>query len=303
MQELITQSEVTTFSRCERRHDLRYNRRLVPFEEHPALTMGSAFHAGVESQSIEAALVVMRGKDPIWSIWEGAAQRIRESVVIAMVGGALSRWTEWPEEQEVQFELPLRHPVTGNASKKHRFSGVFDGVWRRSHPDYPNEVVLGEWKTASVVNKDYMQRLEIDFQISTYLWAAQTLYGEPVRKAVYRVVKKPTIRQRKEESVEEYAERVRLDYLDRPDHYFFEVLVERTDEQIEEWKHQAWATHKRILQVKSGSLQSIKNTQSCISRGRCPYFDLCVGAIDETAFKKLPTKHRELREKTNGSNS
>ena len=303
MQELITQKEEQTFSRCEKRHDWRYNKRLVPFEEHPALTMGSAFHAGVETGSIEAALEVMRGPGPVWIAWEQDAHMVREAVVTAMVGGALSRWKNWPSKQEVQFDIPIRHPDTGNASKKHRFSGVFDGVWEGDHPDHPGEIVLGEWKTAAVVNRDYMQRLEIDFQVSTYLWAASCLYGRPVRKMVYRVAKKPTIKQRKGESVEGYAERVKADYLERDYHYFFEELVTRTDEQLEDWRQQAWAIHKRILQVKSGSVPAIKNTQACLMRGRCPYFDLCIGEVDESAFKLLPTKHREIKEVKHGNPS
>ena len=303
MPELITQTELTTFSRCEERHNLRYNKWLAPFEEHPALAMGSAFHAGIESKSVAAAVEALSGPDPVWDIWEGGAARAREAVVTAMVGGALTRWTEWPDLQEVQFEIPFKHPVTGNSSKRHRFSGIFDGVWKGTHPDYPEEVILGEWKTASVVNNDYMQRLEIDFQVSTYLWAASILYGVPVRKVVYRIVKKPTIKQRKTETVEEYSERVVADYIDRPEHYFFEALVERTDEQLEHWRHQAWATHKRILQIKRGGVPAIRNTQSCVGRGRCPYFDLCVGAVTEDSFKKLSTKHREIKEIRNGHSS
>lgn len=303
MSELITQTEETTFSRCEQRWDWRYNKWLVPFEESPALAMGSAVHAGIESRSVDAAIKVMRGPDPIWAMWEEDAARVREASVAAMVGGALARWSEWPALQEVQFELPLKNPRTGNSSKRHRFSGVFDGVWPGNHPDHPDEIVLGEWKTAAVVNRDYMQRLELDFQVSTYLWAASAIYGVPVRKVVYRVIKKPTIKQKKDESVEEYSERVTADYLDRPEHYFFEEIVERTDKQLEDWTWQAWAIHKRILQIKGGSLPPIRNTQSCISRGRCPYFDLCAGAITEDAYKKLPTKHREIKEVTNGNPS
>jgi len=300
--ELITQSELTTFSKCEQRHNLRYNKWLTPFEEHPALSMGSAFHTGIEEQSVEAAIDYLRGIDPVWPKWEEGKANVRESIVAAMVGGALNQWTVWPDKHEVQFQLPFRHPVTNNASKKHRFSGVFDGVWEGTHPDYPGEVVLGEWKTAAQVNNDYMLRLEIDFQVSTYLWAASQLYGRPVRKVVYRVVKKPTIRQKKTEELSEYADRVKEDYLLRPEHYLFEVVVERTDEQLEQWRSQAWAIHKRLLAIKRGN-EPIKSTQACLGRGRCPYFDLCVGAIEESAFRKLPTKHREIKEQANGNPS
>lgn len=294
----VTQSELSTFSRCEERHNLRYNKLLVPFQEHPALKMGSAFHAGLEHQSVDAAVEALRGPDPMWSLFEGPAAVVREAAVSAMVAGALARWDVWPEVHELGFNLPLRNPSTGRASRRHSLQGVIDGVWVGSHPRFRDEVVLGEWKTAAQVNNEYMQRLEIDFQVSTYLWAASHYYGRPVRKVVYRVVKKPTIRQKKTEELDEYVERLKLDYMERPEHYFFEAVVERTDEQLDDWAVQAWATHRRILQIRNGATP-IRSTQSCLNRGRCPYFDYCVGAVTKDAFKVLEQRHTELKENNN----
>lgn len=295
MAEVITQTELTTFGRCEERHNIRYNKWLVPFTEHPALSMGSAFHAGIEGQSAQAAYDYLDKMDPVWPQWEEDDAEKRRATVGAMVGAALKLWTEWPDRHELQFNLSLTNPYTGSSSRKHRMSGVWDGVWSGTHPLYPGETVLGEWKTASVVNRDYMQRLEIDFQVSAYLWAATRHYGRPVNKVIYRIVKKPTIRQRKDESVFEYVERLFEDYEERPDHYLFSEVVTRTPEQLEDWHKQAWAIHKRMLEIKGRRIPAIRNTQSCISRGRCPYFDLCTGEITEDAFRKLDTKHREIR--------
>jgi hypothetical protein len=295
MAEILTQTELATFSRCEQRHNIRYNKWLVPFTEHPALSMGSAFHAGIEGGNAQSAYGYLDKLDPVWPQWEEDSSQKRRATVGAMVGAALKFWTEWPDEHEIQFNLPLKNPYTGNSSKRHRISGVWDGVWNGTHPLYPGETVLGEWKTASVVNNDYMQRLEIDFQVSAYLWAASRRYGRPVNKVIYRVVKKPTIRQRKNESVFEYVERLFEDYEERPEHYLFSAVVTRTPEQLKDWHEQAWAVHKRLLEIKRGDVPAIKNTQSCISRGRCPYFDLCTGEVTEDAFKKLDTKHREIR--------
>ena len=300
MREAITQSELVTFSRCEERHNLRYNKLLVPFQEHPALRMGSAFHAGIEHQSVEAALNELRGPDPMWSIFEGPSAMVREATVAAMVGGALKHWTDWPDKHEVGFRIPLRNPKTGRPSRKHVLQGVIDGVWADIGGGV--EVLIGEWKTAAQVSNDYMQRLEVDFQVSTYMWAASQLYGVPVRKMVYRVVKKPTIRQKKTEDLEEYIERLREDYLQRPEHYFFDTVVERTDEQLDSWTKQAWATHERILQIRNGAT-AIRSTQSCLNRGRCPYFDLCAGAVTKDAFRVLEQRHTELKENNNEPNS
>ena len=295
MTEILTQTELATFSRCEQRHNLRYNKWLTPFGEHPALSMGSAFHAGIEGGHTRFAYEYLDRLDPVWPQWEEDASKKRRAIVGAMVGAALKFWTEWPDKHELQFNVRLTSPRTGNSSKRHRLSGVWDGVWNGTHPHYPGETVLGEWKTASVVNNDYMQRLEIDFQVSAYLWAASRHYGRPVNKVIYRVVKKPTIRQRKNESVFEYVERVFEDYEERPEHYLFSSVVTRTQEQLKDWHEQAWAVHRRLLEIKRGDVPAIKNTQSCISRGRCPYFDLCTGEVTEDAFKKLDTKHREIR--------
>lgn len=297
MKAAVTQSELSTFSRCEERHNLRYNKLLVPFQEHPALRMGSAFHAGIEHQSVDAALETLRGPDPMWSIFEGPAAQVREATVAAMVGGALKRWTDWPDKHEVGFSVPLRNPATGRPSTKHVLQGVIDGVWSS-----PSRVLLGEWKTAAQVSNEYMQRLEIDFQVSTYLWVASQIYGLPVREMIYRVVKKPTIRQKKTEELDEYIERLIQDYLDRPEFYFFEARVGRTDEQLNDWAEQAWATHHRILQIRNGAT-AIRSTQSCLNRGKCPYFDLCVGAVTEDSFKVLEQRHTELKENNNGPSS
>ena len=300
--ELLTQTELVTFSRCEERHNIRYNRRLTPFEEHPALAMGSAVHEGLEHGSVKAALAVMdASRDSDWP-GSSASDRVRRSQVAAMVGGALERWSCWPDKHEVQFEIPLRHPDTDVPSAEHRLSGVFDGGWEGTYPGMPGEWVLGEWKTASIVNRDYIARLEIDFQVTTYLYAASVLYQRPVRKMVYRVIKKPTIRQKKTESANDYAERVRLDYLERPEHYFFDQVVTRTDAQLIEWKRQAWATHRRILEIQRGEAVAIRSTQSCLSRGRCPYFDLCTGSVIESAYRRLNTKHREIKKENNNGN-
>tara|TARA_R100001079_G_scaffold100636_1_gene65197 strand:+ start:1141 stop:2028 length:888 start_codon:yes stop_codon:yes gene_type:complete len=294
MQELLTQTEIVTFGKCEKRWEHRYVSWLTPFVESMALSMGSAFHEGLDAGNPEAAVDYLDKQDPAWGQWEDGKNRVNKAIAHTMVSAALKQWQSWPDKSEFQFQLGLPKPGTGNVSKKHRLSGVWDGVWEGSHPRFPGEVVLGEWKTASIVNNDYMQRLDIDFQVSAYLWVASKLYGKPVTKMVYRVVKKPTIRQRKNETEEEYIDRLRQDYEERPEHYLFETVVERTEEQLDEWHKQAWAVHSRMLQIKRGDVPAIKNTQACLSRGRCPYFDLCVGAVTEDAFKRLETKHREI---------
>ena len=288
--EEMTQSECMTLSRCEKRYTMRYVEGLVPLNTHPALSMGVAVHEGLRSASVDEGIKALREMSgPVWLPFEREKQELREGHVAAMVGGALNMWSDWPDMQEVVFRLQLRNPKTGRASRKHVLSGVWDGAWTDG-----DEVILGEWKTAGILNEDYILRLDIDFQVSAYLVAASRHFGKPVRKVRYRVIKKPTIKQKKTETLDEYLERLHLDYLERQEHYFYETLVTRTDEQLRGWEEQAWEMHKRVLDLKAGRIP-LMNTNSCISRGRCPYFDHCIGAVPKTAFRKLEDTHPELR--------
>lgn len=286
----FTQSEQMTLARCEKRYALRYIEGLVPMNPHPALSMGVAVHEGLRSGSVDSAIEALKEMSgPAWLGFERERQALREGHASAMVRGALNFWSDWPDMQEVMFSMPLLNPKTRRPSRKHVLSGVWDGAWTGG-----GEIVLGEWKTTSVLNEDYILRLDIDFQVSAYLVAASRYFGKPVRKVRYRIIKKPTIKQKKTETLEEYLERLKLDYLERQEHYFHETLVTRTDEQLRGWEEQAWGMHQRVLELKRGRLP-LMNTNSCTGRGRCPYFDHCIGAVPKTAFRKLENTHPELR--------
>ena len=288
----LTQSSLRTLGSCEEKYRLRYIEGLRSSAYKPALTIGSAFHEGVEHQSADVAEKCYR--DARGSSWTEAEREGLErdvAIIRAMVGGALEKWVIWPEksEREMAFELPLRNPATGAASTRHVFSGVFDGLWK----DLGGRPVLLEMKTTGRLDADYIRRLDLDPQISAYCHAASLLLGEPVREVAYRIVRKPSIRQRKSETVEEYADRVTADYLERPEFYFADEVVTRSEEELDRWWHEAWEIHRRVLRLENGEM-SIRNTRSCLDFGRCDYFDLCRGVVSAEAFDCLNNPHPEL---------
>ena len=78
--------------------------------------------------------------------------------------------------------------------------------------------------------------------------------------------------------------------------YFHHETVRRTELQMGIWREEAWALHKRILDVERGGL-AIRNTESCVGRfGRCAFLDLCCGAVTEDAYEKVDRPHQELTE-------
>lgn len=302
----LTQSSLTTLARCEELYRLKYIERMRPMEENMNLSVGKAFHLGIEEKDPKSASdLLVKQVGPVWTNEDKEVLVINCAIVEAMVTGALEVWSDWPERQEVEFLLPLMNPATGRRSRKHLFAGKFDGLW----PDR-----VGEWKSASRVDSAYIDRLGLDFQVSAYLEAASVELAIPVERLsmTYRVVKKPQIRPKSKikrpdgvdekgkprfafsrESTQEYANRVMLDYRNRPEFYFTELTLRRTKEQMLRWRHEAWEQHRRILHLEGGGM-AIRNTSNCTNFKRCAFLDLCCGKVGADTYRVIETPHPEL---------
>ena len=108
-----------------------------------------------------------------------------------------------------------------------------------------------------------------------------------------RELERAPLTRKEPEAPEAFRERVRQDYLDRPDHYFAEVIVTRSDEQVERWRYETWEEHLRILAIENGGM-TVRNDHSCLDYGRCDFFDLCTGQVGVEAFNVRPVQHPEL---------
>lgn len=291
----VTQSMMRTMMSCEEKMRLRYLEGLVsPDPPSPALSIGSAVHLGFEVGSADAAVASLReSRGPAWLEHEADALELDCAKVRAMVEGGLKLWKIWPSTPEEQFIIPFTNPATGKASTKHTLEGVFDGVFLPYELPGVKGLCLLEIKTTSRLDSAYLERLDLDWQVSAYLAAASVLYQVRVRKMVYRIIRKPSIRQRKNETLEEYVNRLVADYEERPEFYFEQVIVERTDQQIERWWYEAWELHERILRIENGGM-TIRNSSHCLDFGRCTYFNLCRGIVGPSAFR-VQEAHPELR--------
>ena len=297
--ERITQSAQQTLMLCEEKARLKYVEKLGTPGSKP-MTIGSAVHYGLlEQRSISAALEYLsKHWGEGWTPEEQDLIEIDRAIVTAMVNGALERWSDWPDTVEQEFDIPLVNPATQRSSTRHRFAGKIDGVLTGG--DAP---VLVELKTAGRIDYAYLERLSLAWQPTAYMAAASAVYGVPVREMVYRVIKKPGIKPRKKvkresgkspETASEYAARVIADYLDRPDFYFEQVTVRRTDADIERWYYEAWEIHQRFLRIENGGM-TIRNPNQCLAFGRpCHFFDLCRGVVGSEAFTVLADPHPEL---------
>tara|TARA_Y100000401_G_scaffold30623_1_gene22398 strand:+ start:32957 stop:33919 length:963 start_codon:yes stop_codon:yes gene_type:complete len=111
--------------------------------------------------------------------------------------------------------------------------GRWDAVYRDTTT---GKMWLMENKTKSRVDQEaILASLPFDLQTMLYVHALQEREQEPVAGILYNVIRRPLLRQRKNESVAEYLWRVEDDVVTRPEHYFMRWKIDLLEDDIVNW--------------------------------------------------------------------
>lgn len=321
--QLLTNSRAKDFRACNRLHHLRYNLGYRPAEEAEVLRFGSLWHTGQEAWW----LAILTGKpesawfeDAIAAIRASASDPIDQVKAEELTLGYHLRWKDEglvPLEVEVEFLCDLVNPETSAASRTFDLAGKIDGIVK----DRNGRVLLTERKTSSEdigVGSEYWRRLTLDPQISTYFRGARSL-GHNVEGCIYDVVVKPRLqlyqatpaekRQYKktgelyasqrdrDESLDEYRERLRNHIAENPERYYQRGEVVRLPEQEQDAAYDAWQTARLIREAELAG-RHVRNPDSCSKYGRtCAFFGICTNTEsldDPTKFRKVEDPHQEL---------
>ena len=229
MKQILTQSRIQMRKNCAFKEHLRYDRNLVPKRNSEARNLGTAVHKGLETHSVDAALAELDRE--VHSQEEQDKLDTQKATVAAMLKGywAAGFSTFDSLKPELKFSVPIRNPKTGANSKKFLFEGKVDGV-----ATIDGQHWLVEYKTSGQLDQSYFDKLYLDTQVTSYIYGAQRALGITFAGVIYRVIRKPTIRQKQKETLEEYFARLEADYLDpeRRDHYFAEAKLYRSTDDV-----------------------------------------------------------------------
>ncbi len=273
--EALTYTIMSTGLNCPRAMKYRFEQGLERRVRREALVIGSAFHEGLEASSPTAAARYLGNHTDLWGENEADDLRKTQATVYGMVKGALEHWgtvDQWTERnQEIKFDLPLINPSTGWPSRSFTLRGKIDEVSRDSRGKW----WLVEYKTASQMPAySYVDRLYLDTQVTTYFYAAQRYLGIELAGILYRVVRKPSIRQTKKETVDDYCKRVIKDYAKRPEFYFYEEQMIRSQGDLKEFEQRLWNISQLFLFYRRNNIWPM-NTSRCAEWGGCDYIPLC----------------------------
>lgn len=291
--EFLTYSRIKARKNCPMAEHLRYDLQLVPKNKRESLSIGSAVHLGLETEDIDKAVDYFKNVLPADQA-EADALEINRATVRAMLIGYFQKFGCWPKDarREQQFDIPIVNPETGAKSKTFRLQGKIDAIVA-----IDGQYWIVEYKTAGQINQGYFERLELDDQITTYMYAVRKAFGIQAAGVIYRVLKKPSIRQTKKESLEQFCQRLEADYADpaREDFYFYEAKFYRSPDVLAQFEKELWAFTKQYL-FERGKGIHCKNASRCLDWGKCEYMPICLQSPDWELFYEQKEIHEELRE-------
>lgn len=236
-------SKIKLFKACRRAYELRYVEELLPVDRSEALETGSNYHALVEQ--------INKGNfEPVveedYSV-ANAMARAYAKYIYPQLGGVFQDTEKW-------LELEIGNDL---------FVGIVDGI--------AADGSIVEHKTTSETNLDkYEYYLQWDEQILAYM----LLTGR--RKVYYTVCRKPNIRQKKDETEEQFWRRCVDWYDEDTDNKIRLIELKRTEDEVIDFRN---ALYEMINEIRAAEASKTfyKNTCHCQKWGTmCEYAEVCL---------------------------
>lgn len=313
---LTTQSSWRAFKTCQKKHDLRYNRQLVPTRADDA----AALHYGKLWDRLLNVHYLSRVHDADATIAAAGEWRTQLQVMFTSYRQATAIDDAKYETvaMQVPFEGDIVNPDTDSPSKTFTLAGVVDGLWR-SLAD--NRLWIVENKTTSRCDAAYLERLWMDWQILLYTEYLQREHG-PIAGVIYNIAEKPGIKRAEAETdgefearkqaakapdrikrkvadtEETWGDRLREHYAERTEKFHREVILfDRSD--LDEVRADLWSLSQTWLDARRRG-HWFKNTAACFEWNRpCDYLAVCRSKenpiVIETQYRVEPP-HGEYRE-------
>lgn len=290
----LTQTAMSTYMDCPFKFKVRYIDRLVPVVEKTSLFIGRLFHlyreAGWDAVEEEFATFMPSDQD----------EADQKEITWAILQGMASIAPDEPEVmREFEWDNELPNPDTSGKSLSFRMGGKADGLKKLDVNITGNDYALIEEKTrGSAIRESDIQKLSVDFQVQNAIVNIEACTDYKIREVWYRYFRKPSIRQKQNETLDQYCERVVEDYRERPDFYYHEERLIFPRPQLEAFKRNLWQLSKSILWTKNHDLW-YRNPSHCSDWGGCVYLPICRGE-DVTGLYKEREVNPELE--NGGSN-
>ena len=156
----------------------------------------------------------------------------------------------------------------------------------------PKDVWIMEHKTKGRIDEDGIS-LQLAFDIQTRMYALakqrqidRSKTGEKVKGVVYNIIRKPQIRQKQTETVEEFYTRLTADMETRPEFYFMRFNIAMTPKDLKDVEAELLKIVGEMIRTQDGGLPVYKNTMNCLMPYKCEYLTACATNSLDTIVKR-----------------
>ena len=241
---IVSQSQVRCYKACRRLYYLQYVEGLVYNKEIEPLEQGKSYHEKIEQ-------LYKNG------YFDQTDPKI-DAMAFAYEKYIYPKFNVRNVESSFEYKLNDKHSLIG------RVDGIADDGCLVEHKTTSNEV-----------GDEYLYNLQWDEQILAYMLANN------VNEIYYTICKKPTIRQKANESDEDYFNRCCQWYAEDTDSKIGMFKITRSKEEIERYKKTLIDT---IDEMEKCEL-FYNNTSNCTSYGRrCPFASICLDYDPEMEY-------------------
>ena len=241
----ISISRLKTFKACRRAYYFKYMENLEPIQKAEALETGGSYHKLLEELNTTGQLPECDFSK------EYAMAKAYEKYI-------------YPRFKVVEAEKYLEYDL-GDGDN---MIGYADGIADDGH-------IVEHKSTSSEITEQYEYNLLWDEQILAYMLMTE------MRKVWYTVCRKPSIRQKQNETESQFYQRM-LDWYDEDTESKIRLLeIERTDEEVEQFRKELIETLEELHNSKS----MYRNCLHCFRWGRqCEYAPICLSYEPEQEY-------------------
>lgn len=147
---------------------------------------------------------------------------------------------------------------------------------KRDGDIYKKGLRLFETKTKSQISEiNLLDTLWYDMQTNMYLWSMRKDYGVYPKGCIYNIVRRTCLKQKVNESLKDFSDRIYKDIQARPDFYFIRYKLDILKSDQNAFENELMSIIENYVEWYLG-WKDYKNTGSCITKyGRCAYVPIC----------------------------
>lgn len=280
----LSHSSLNSQLACAQRYAYEYVDKIEPISKSAGRRLGGAFAKALEAGDPEVGVKFLEEGTFALTQEDQDQLRIDCAIVRAAAKAYLAAYGAG-ERREFGYRVRLRNPHTGAYSRTFDLEGYADGLVPNGSEVAQIGFTLIEDKFVGRLEATAVKRLKLDRQLALECYGIWRATGQPVTDIKYRFTRKPSIKQKQTETVEQFCERVEADYEERPEFYLLEEPLERTADDLVRIEAELWQWAAQRREAHRAHVFP-RNSSHCHDYGGCPFLPLCVGDPDAPSLFK-----------------